>query len=300
VVSSGFANIPWARRQADTQASTKGGNTVDVSAHLTGSNWRSALASSQNYFTFVRRAAYAAFHGDGAAALYVSRALAVCQLEVALYGDSSDPQAAFQAWLSAQAFMSESIAATQQRHFDLCKGFFKHDAFAALPPRTVGSYLSAKYWLGIAYADGNPVAEVMHVVTEMPSLGGGGGAQGSQMATKAQDQLVRAIETGDPEAVFWAGHFLADGHGSSDMQAYAVAIAGCDLGYDCSGDNQLIFGECAPGMAQCDAGSNFSDVVTKAIGTSGYAEAYAMAQQLEGAIAQGDVATIQKFVQLQH
>jgi len=268
-------------------------SAMTQSAPSAAPDWQSLFSSSRDYFAFVKRAAGPAVHGDGMAALYVSRAVLLCQLQVALYGHARDPLAALQNSLSEQGHMPEFAAAEAQHEFDLCKGFFGRNAFASLPPRA-GSYLSYTYWYGVAYKDHNPVAEVLHVVEELPAIGNG---EDSQTVVRARTALISAVSSGNPEAVFRVGALLLNGHGANMMDAYAIAIAGCDLGYNCSSSNSLIFGDCAT-AGTCASGEEFSDRVTKEIGANGYANAYAKAQQLEAAISQGDTRAIAKFVEL--
>lgn len=285
-----LAKMPWTKGQPfKSDATTETAPKSNLRPQ--GSNWGRKFRSSHDYFAFVKQAAESALHGDGAASLYISRALDTCHLQVALFGNSSDPQAAFQAWLATQVNDPEPMLAEFQRKFSLCRGFFNGNAFASLPPKK-GGYLSASYWRQLAYKEGNPVAEVLHVTTEIRGF-----RSGARVITAAQKTLINAVSSGDPEAVFRAGFFLTDGYASSSLSGFAVAIAGCDLGYDCSANNPVIFGACAE-FGQCPAGLTYADIVTKAIGPSGYARAYAMARQLEQAISQGDRATVAEFVQL--
>lgn len=287
-----LADSAWPKPESHGSPTTKPGK-VDPSARRADADWASLFASSHDFFAFVKGAAGPAFRGNGAAALYVSRAVEVCQLEVALYGHAPDPRAAFENWLSEQVYAPEPEVARAQRNFDLCKGFFSGNAFASLPPRK-GGYLSFPYWLNAADTDGNPIAEVIHVANELPAIGNG---QNRRTAAEAQATLIGAVSTGDPEAVFRTGLFLLGGHGANVTDAFALAIAGCDLGYDCSADNSLIFGRCAE-LGTCATGLDFQDWATQAIGPSAYAQAYAVAQQLEAAIAQGDTAAISGAVAL--
>ena len=61
--------------------------------------------------------------------------------------------------------------------------------------------------------------------------------------------------------------------------------------------SDLPFGECVA-MGTCAPGSVFSDWVTKNIGADGYAQAYARAQQIKDALAQGDTSALQQFAKL--
>ncbi|MDE2449304.1 MAG: hypothetical protein KGO22_10055 [Gammaproteobacteria bacterium] len=284
-----FADIPWVRRQPHAPAPAKPGK-VDSSASIAEPKWSAEFASSADLFAFTKKAAVPAFHGDGTAALYVARALEICQLQVVLYGHASDPQGAFEAWLSEQQYMPEAEAAKSRHNFDLCRGFFGGNAFASLPPKK-GNYEAFSYWLNAASSDGNPVAEVIHVGNELPAVGNG------QNHRDAQAVLISAVSTGDPEAVFRTGYFLLNGHGGNSIDAYALTIAGCDLGYNCSANNSFIFGDCAR-LGICSPGLTFQDKIAQQIGPGGYAKAYELAQQLEAAIADGDTTAISKVVYL--
>lgn len=290
-ITQSLANMPWTKKSEYHEMDLAKPMTPGSNVPGNSANWRSMFKASHNYFAFVKRAANAAFHGDGDAALYVSRAVNTCGLETALFGKSSNPQAAFQTWLETQTKTPEPMLEEYRRRFQLCRGFFGGNAFASLPARNTGDgYLSASYWRGLAYKDGNPVAEVFHVATELRGFGGS-----EKTIATAQRTLVNAISSGNPAAVFRAGLFLSGGRATSRDRAFAVAIAGCDLGYDCSTDNPVIFGSCAE-LGQCTSGLTFADIVQKSIGSSGYARAYAEARQLEQAISRGDKAAVADFV----
>lgn len=285
----GFGNVRWMKPESHASPAVET-SKLDAGARPNKAEWASLFTSSSDLYAFAKEAALPAFHGDGTAALYVAKALEICQLQVALYGHTSDPRSAFESWLSEQEHMPELELAKLRRNFDLCRGFFGSNAFASLPSRK-GGYLSFSYWLNAANSDGNPVAEVIHVGNELPAVGNGRNPQG------AQAMLISAVSTGDPEAVFRTGYLLLDGHGGDSVDAYALAIAGCDLGYDCSANNSLIFGDCAR-LGNCSPGINFQDRISEKIGPAGYAKAYELAQQLEAAISQGDTTAISKVVYL--
>lgn len=267
--------------------------TENARSRPTRPDWRSQFAASHNLFAFVKRAAGPAFHGDGAAALYVSRALAKCATAIVEFG-GKNPEAALQNFILTHTNgprAEEHI----RRYFDLCKGFFNGNAFAALPTRKDG-YFSYSYWMNQAYEAHNPIAEVNHVGTLLPVTGNGTNAQ---VIGNAEKTLVSAVASGDPQAVFDAGVLLVNSHGSNIIRAFAVSMAGCDMGYDCSANNDQLFGDCAK-AGTCPPGETFSDMVSHAVGPAGYAKAYAMAEQLKFAISQGDTATISQYVQLKH
>ena len=74
-------------------------------------------------------------------------------------------------------------------------------------------------------------------------------------------------------------------------------IAACNLGYDCTANNEFAFGACVAANA-CQQGEIYTDKIRNAIGDSEYAKAYSRAQQLEDALARNDMGAVQQFVQL--
>jgi hypothetical protein len=45
-----------------------------------------------------------------------------------------------------------------------------------------------------------------------------------------------AVASGNPDALFQAGTILSNGYGIDALQGFALSIAACDLGYDCSAE----------------------------------------------------------------
>jgi hypothetical protein len=118
-----------------------------------------------------------------------------------------------------------------------------------------------------------------------------------EVLASAQDDLNNAVISQDPEAIFMIGQTPLNGHVNDPIDGLAVTIAACDLGYDCSTGNEAIFGACGA-SDNCTAGLTYADVVTQGIGADGYAKVYARAQQIEDAVARGDDAALQQFVQM--
>ena len=259
-------------------------------------DWRNQYYESRDLFKFVRQAAPAALRGDGAAALYIFKALQICLLETALYGRSPNPSQAFSAWQATQVYATPADAAIQREHFHACTGFFKGNAFASLPPR-MGGYGSPKFWLDLAYKYNDPVAAVYHVIAAMPVLGNASGSADANVVQTAQADLNRAVSSGNAEAIFRAGLFLSNDHGETPTQGAALEIAACNLGYNCSASNGSLFGNCAAN-GTCQAGLSFLDQLEKALGPAAYARVYTQAQTFENALAQGDTSIILQFTQL--
>jgi hypothetical protein len=259
-------------------------------------NWNRELQASNDYFAFVSKAAPKALAGDGRAALLVSKALRQCLLMTRLYGNEVDPEAAFSQALATQAVYSTELAAQKEKEFHECKRFFKDDPFVDLPSRD-GGYSSPRFWGDLAYQSNDPIAQTFHAAA----------AIGSPISPKpgsleiAQSDLNQAISSGDPEAIFRAGLIISNGLYVDPFQGYAVSLAACDLGFNCSASNtdDILFQNCVA-ISTCETGAAFSDVVIKAIGSDGYAQAYARAQEIESALARGDTGALEQFAQLKH
>lgn len=268
--------------------------TAVVASAQAAVDWNKEFRSSTDYFAFVSKAAKKAVDGDGRAAFYVSKILGPCLVMARLYGGKADPEEAFNEAMATQAFNPSWLVDKERKEFRACAGFLKGDAFADLPKRAAG-YNSPRYWSDMAYQNNDPIAQTAHAASEI----------GSPISPNpgsieiAQSDISHAIASGDPEAIFRAGSIISNGLYVDRIEGYALSLAACDLGYDCSANNtdDIIFANCAA-AGTCQAGAVFSDVVTKAIGPDGYAQAYARAQQIEDALTRDDTSALQQFSQL--
>jgi hypothetical protein len=96
-----------------------------------------------------------------------------------------------------------------------------------------------------------------------------------------QDNLRAAVESGDPEALFQAGRLLTHPYLVTDpMPGYAVALAACDLGRDCTAANpQSEFYACAQ-QGLCPGREDFPTILQRDMSTEQYAKLYARSQQI--------------------
>jgi hypothetical protein len=263
-------------------------------------DWGKAFYSANDYFDFVSRAAGSAVAGDGRAAFYISEAVRKCSAIVALYGRTSDPEAAFNAEWNDRPHAPAWVVDKARNDFRLCSGFLKGNAFKDLPQRA-GGY-DGKYWLDQAYNDGDPLAQIVHAAGELGKAHSPNSSTGDvALLQSAQTDVNNAVASADPKALFKIGTLISNGHGIDRIQGFAVSLAACDLGYDCAAasSNDEIFGACVL-SSSCAPGLAFSDIVVQAIGDDGYAQAYSRAQQIEDALKRGDMNAVQAFVQLRH
>ena len=265
-------------------------------ATLVSVDWDRSFRESHDYFNFVLTAAAKALAGDGRAALYVSRALTTCKLETTLYGNATNPEVAFEADLATKPSAPRWVLDRARNEFKACNGFFNGHVFASLPQQS-GDYESIAYWRDLAYRDGDPIAEAIHAGLGMARIAPGAGDSYAEARSAAQLDLNSAVISQDPGAIFTVGRVLLDAHTNGPLDGVAVTIAACDMGYDCSANNEAIFGQCAASDT-CTAGVTWADIITQGIGAAAYAKAYARAQQFEDAATRGDNSALLEFVQL--
>jgi hypothetical protein len=258
--------------------------------------WTREYSATNNYFNFVAAAAEAAFNGDSKAALYISKALYICSPIQKEYANSSDPQSEFDTHWAARSHAPQWVVEKARKDFQACVGFIKGDAFAGLPARP-GGYNSIRYWMEKSAND--PVAQALQAGSAIADTNyEKSSVANAKSFDSAQKSINSAIASRDPAALFQVGQLLSDGHASSDpLQGFALSIAACNLGYDCTVNNTELFRGCAA-QGQCPPGITYADVIRKAVGNEGYAQAYALAQQIQDAMARDDVAALRAFVQL--
>jgi hypothetical protein len=261
-------------------------------------DWEREFNASSDYFSFVSKAARKAYAGDGRAAVFISKALYLCLPIMREYSDSKDPQSDFDSAWSARIKGPQWVMEKARRDFHICAGFLEADAFAELPERA-GNYYSVRYWSDESLKDGDPIAQAQEagddiVRTVLQESSG----VNSKYLESAQLAINKAVASQDPAALFQVGRLLSTGPASNDpLQGFAVSIAACNLGYDCTTTNVALFNDCAA-LGTCATGMNYADIIKLTIGDDGYAQAYARAQQIQEAIARRDTKTLEQFAQL--
>jgi hypothetical protein len=271
-------------------ATSSGVNKID---------WDDGFARTTDYFEFVSKASLAALNGEGSAARDVSMALSACMPLVGMYGHSSSPEEALRVHWDNQAYAPQWLQDKARREFQLCRRFLTgQDAFANLPVRT-GGYNSIRFWTDIAVADHDPVAlSSQAAVTANTIIRATSPEAKAAAVDSAQVMIDQVIDSPNPAALFRIGQVLTDERVSNDpVRGFAISLAACNMGYDCSSSNAELFGACAM-QGDCVQNQTYADVVRKSVGEGGYARAYEQAQEFEQALARGDVAAAHQFAQL--
>jgi hypothetical protein len=244
--------------------------------------WWARFRASNDYLKFVKDALPAAVRGDGRAAWYVKEALSSCALVIRTYHGSTDPQAKLQQQLenmpNAPQWARDVIAERTRR----CIGLSQQDPFDGLPERQ-GGYPS-NYWYEQAVADGDPLAKEQTAADAIAAVSVSKNLSETEKAKQieaVQTNLRAAVQTGDPDALFFAGSLLSDARYSNNpLNGIAVALAACDLGHDCSASNpENAFSNCKLSGA-CPADADYAYFLQQSLGSDKYAWVYSRALEL--------------------
>jgi hypothetical protein len=156
-----------------------------------------------------------------------------------------------------------------------CMGLVKASPFGALPA-------TPEYWMAQAYKAGDPLAQEQKAADAAHALMGDlqhtmSPTERAEKVQIVQDNLRAAVESGDPEALFQAGQLLANPYLVTDTTpALAVALAACDLGWDCMAAAE----EDACAQRGCPPGQDFPTVLQRGRSPADYAKLYARSQQI--------------------
>lgn len=289
---------PNARMQAAgsgaslAQTASTGVNSVNHSApqHMERSGgaekspdrWYKLYKSAPDRFTFVSQAARAALNGDGRAAVYVGDAVYDCLYDMHQAAHGIDLAVAHQRELEqlAQNGSPGWVSEVRAEHFERCKKLATTDAFTGLPARD-GGYADPRYWWDLATQSKDPGALTRDAVEKL-SIASDGTRRASMDPIQAQDAINRALLSADPMAMFSIGYALSDAHLSTNTDhGMAIALAGCDLGYDCSWDNPAMRATACKYNDACQGYTDFPSYLAASLGPDKYAKVYAEAQELK-------------------
>lgn len=269
-----------------------------MSRSVRSEDWGSEFRRASDYLQFVRNAEGPARRGNGRAAYYISKALLVCSPYIVEYRSAADPEAAFQATQMSQPNVPQWIHEVMAQNFNRCKGLIQEDPFASLPAHS-GGY-TFQYWFNQAVADGDRVAEMDQASSALGELyDSPSSANAKSERNQLQTAITGAVESGDPHAMFLAGMMLANAkYSPQPLDGVAIALAACDLGYDCSASNpDNPFSMCARSGA-CPADGDFAYYMEQSLGADRYAQAYSEAQSLKDMLTRNDSAGVAAITQL--
>jgi hypothetical protein len=264
------------------------------SAAVPSAEWNARFRASDDYAEFIRSAISAAMNGDGRAAWYIQRALSSCAYVVHAYRGSADPEAQLQQELQSMPNAPQWARNDSEKKTRRCLGLAQTAPFASLPKRE-GGYPSA-YWGAKALAAGDPLAQEQAAADAIATISTAKDMAETEKTKQLQlveTDLRNAIQTGDPDALYYAGSLLANGRYSSNpLDGVAVSLAACDLGHDCSAANpDNPWANCKVN-GSCPADADYAYYMQQSLGPETYAHVYSRAQEIEQAIRSGDFDTV--------
>lgn len=286
-VATGSAPIATARAYPDRLARQ---STPITASSVTAADWTARFRASDDHLKFVKDALPAAVSGDGRAAWYVKSALSSCALVMSTYHGSADPQAKLQQQLENMPNAPQWARDVIEKQTRRCLGLAQQDPFAGLPYRQ-GGYPSS-YWYEQAVADGDPLALEQRAADAIATISVTQSLSDTEKAKQleaGQTNMRAAVQSGDPDALYYAGSLLSDARYSSNpLNGIAVALAACDLGHDCSASNpENAFSNCKLSGA-CPADADYAYFLQQSLGADKYAWVYSRAQEIVQAGRAGD------------
>jgi hypothetical protein len=277
----------------DTQVGA--GQPTKPTGTATTNHWAALFGASQDYYEFVSVAASSAIDGDGRAAFYVREALVECADIMVLQKRVADLERTFQEDLNGP-FMPTWKRDDEMSRFHRCIHLAKEDAFAHLPVRE-GGY-PYKFWEGLALDKHDPVAEADQVASEMLKLADlKSGVAKQQVLDRVQNYMRDAITSKDPEAIYLIGHAGAMQNLLGDpIRGFAMSLAACDLGYDCSVSNKRSYWRNCGETGSCGVNAAFADFLQQTLGADSYSRAYREAQEFKELLSRDDWAGLEKYI----
>ncbi|HVN45521.1 MAG TPA: hypothetical protein VMT66_09710 [Steroidobacteraceae bacterium] len=248
--------------------------------------WTAKFHASNDYLKFINEALPAAKDGDGRAAWYIGRALQSCLIVMKEYHGSPDPEAQLQQELTSM-HAEQWVRDQREQKTRRCLGLAREGA----PDGE-----SSAYWYAQALAAGDPLAQEDTAARALADISVDLQMSGETKAAKlkiVQDNLKAVIESGDVEALYRAGNLLANPRTTDDtMRGFALALAACNMGRDCSADNpdNLFYGCKFSGT--CPPNADYAYFLQQSLGQDGYAQLYALAQQVEQSVRAGNYQTV--------
>ncbi len=271
---------------------------VDPDSGQEPDTWKSEYLRTHDYAAFVSTAAKAASAGDGNAAWYVGEAIAVCGGVIKFRGETANAK---QAYMKAHTYPTtppDRVAMTSAL-FDQCIGLAQSPEFVDWQVGK-GGKMSVQYWRDRALELGEPSAKAAYVIANIAVVqtvkSPEERAQLKQQLTNYSRDVVRSK---DPDAIFQLGNRMINGDIAREPTfGFAMALAACDLGYDCSAQNkQNYWSDCAS-SGRCPADQDFPGIVKQALGDRRYALAYARAQEFKDLLARDAWDELDAFVKL--
>lgn len=266
-------------------------------------DWLNEMSHSDDMYASISHALPSALQGDGRAAWSISEAMGRCAGVNAIFHGATDP-ATLRVLEVERGHMSPNnpqwIHDVNDEMAKMCSKLATTDPFAALPPRAGGYTIT--YWRKLALAEGDGLAVVEAATTSVAV-----GIDWSKELTPAeietlqtsQAKLQAAVSSADPAVLFRVGMNLTDGQIAVDIRdGVALALAGCEMGFDCSANNPMLPWHNCQYSGECPANADFKYFMQTTGLASQYGEVYQHALEIEQGLQQGDSSAAAAAVRL--
>lgn len=268
---------------------------VSPNAKRTRAQWYEDTHRSTDIAKAVRDAAAAAEAGDDGAA----RAMTYIMLRCALPLRSIRSGGTREAYIAGYGKSNSAYAAHLQRIYDQCAPLATAAGFEGWE-NVPGGKWGVKYWRDLSLELGNPATEAEVLAEDlMQAAASGTPEQRTKAQQKAHTFLKDILQKADGESWYVLGMRLGNSDLSSDISTgFALALAACEIGYDCSGDNERNDWYACRWLAGCTETIDLNEHIRAMTGPELYAKSYARSQQLVEMIQRGAWNEVEDFVKL--
>jgi hypothetical protein len=198
-------------------------------------DWYKDEQSARDYVDLVRNASLAAESGDGGAARELTYVMLKCSLMLRSIR-AGQSREAYLASLPLAA--NPDYAAHSAMLYDRCAPLATASGFEEWNDRPGGKW-GVKYWRELALKNGDPAMKAEFLVEDVMRSAQGSQEKRAAAATHARAEATNILRSRDGEAYFKLGMRLGNSDLAKDVSlGYALALASCDLGYDCTSNNE--------------------------------------------------------------
>jgi hypothetical protein len=281
-------NLPAARVASNTLASDVKPASRRANSHV--------LASQDDFVVAFASLVKRAEEGDLAAAWDISRLLHTCGLVIRAIRRGAPVDSVDGVLGSTHPAWSE-LKEKEQRN---CAELARAPEYASWGHEKRGDKFFAPTWASRALEGKYPVAVADDMAKELWRIEDIQDPIARQTSLQqAQQKLRGLVQTRNPEVLYIVGMSLSDPRFSSRPErGFAMALASCSLGYDCSSENPVNPWHNCRYFGQCTDGQTLEQNMQSSMPPSYFAKVYGEYQELLELLTRGDWSVINEWVRL--
>lgn len=279
------------RSDAELPVHSSSATRAPVRARDTTTDWYNRFKYADDYVSLVRDAAAAAEAGDDVAAWELWHLLFKCAptFNAIRAGRTKDE------YLIGRNEANPERFAYLSRTYDPCAPVATAQEFAEWDAKK----LRVRYWRDMALSLGNPAAKAEQIVSLAFRLSEMDREERRKTVDQLRENARQILRSGNAEAWYLLGMRAGSSDFSRDLSfGFAVALASCDLGYDCSGSNERNDWYGCRWQGDCSAEMDLSERLKHLMPADLYAKSYARYQQLMEHRRREEWVEIEKYVPL--